>query len=138
MLLSDADLSVILISRKLNKYNKSTYESKMADPKGIKEKLLSTSVVGWQVAFSCVALFSACTVSVAAFGYLIYSTAELECHSVFFYLALLWLASEYAVIGWLYSDRNIPKFARDSVIITILLANVWFILFVFGLTECAL
>eukprot|EP00493_Phyllostaurus_siculus_P022981 UN23315 len=62
---------------------------------------------------------------------------ELQCHANYFYLSVLWLAAEYAVIAYLYSYRNIPKFAREAIVLSILIANIWFILFIFGLKECS-
>ncbi len=101
-----------------------------------KERQLSTSVTAWKITVSTVALFVLCSGSVAAFGYIYLTMPKLQCHTTYFYLSLLWLGAEYAVIGYLYCYKNIPKFAREAMVFSILLANIWFILFIFGLKEC--
>lgn len=103
----------------------------------LKGKLISTSVTGWGVAVSTAALFILCGSGVAAFGYTLFTIPELQCHATFFYLSIFWLFSEFAVIAYLYCYRNIPKFAREAVVISLLIANCWFILFIFGLQECS-
>jgi len=108
----------------------------MADPKAIKERLLSTAVIGWRNKASAAVLMSLCSLRVAAFGYICFTMPGLECYRVFFYLSIVGLISEYAVIGYLYFYKDIPKFARDAVTISLLIANFWFVLFVFGLQEC--
>ena len=102
----------------------------------VKGKLLSTSVTGWRVAVSTAVLFILCSGSVAAFGYIFFTMPKLQCHANFFYLSIFWLAAEYVVIGYLYFYKNIPKFARETIVLSIVIANFWFILFVFGLNEC--
>jgi len=102
-----------------------------------KEKLLSTSVVGWKLTTSTIALILLCSGSVAIFGYLCLTLPELQCYANYFYLSILWLGSELALIGYFYRYRHIPKFAREAVVPSILISNVWFILFIFGLKECS-
>lgn len=102
----------------------------------VKGKLLSTSVKGWKLKVSTAALFILCGGSVATFGFICFTMPKLQCYANYFYLSILWLGAEYAILGYLYCYKNIPKFARDAVVFSILLANMWFILFVFGLTEC--
>lgn len=103
----------------------------------VKDKLLSTSVTGWRNAVITVALFIMSSGGVVAFGYALLTIPELRCHAAFFYLSIFWLASEFAVIVYLYCYRNIPRFAREAVVFSILIANIWFILFIFGLQECS-
>lgn len=102
-----------------------------------KRRLLSTSVTGWRNAITTAALFIMCGGGVAAFGYIILTIPELRCHAIFFYLSVFWLVSEFVVIAYLYCYRNIPKFAREAVVISLLIANIWFILFIFGLQVCS-
>ncbi len=103
----------------------------------IKDRWLATSVTGWRNAVSIVALFSMCSGGVATFGYILITIPELQCHVAFFYLSILWLVSECTVLAYLYCYRNIPKFAREAVVFSLLMANIWFILFIFGLQECS-
>ena len=102
----------------------------------LKDRLLSTTVTGWRITVSTAALFILCSGAVAAFGYICFTMPALQCHTNYFYLSVLWLAAEYAVLGYLYCYKNIPKFAREACVFSILMANIWFILFVFGLKEC--
>ena len=102
----------------------------------LNKKLLSTSVTGWRIAVSTAALFILCSGSVAAFGYICFTMPKLQCHTSFFYLSVFWLSAEYVVIGYLYFYKNIPKFAREAIVLSIVIANFWLILFVFGLNEC--
>lgn len=105
----------------------------MAD---IKSKLVSTSVVGWKNTASTIALLIMCGSTVAVFGYLCFSMPAFQCHLNYFYLSILWLIAEYTVIGYLYWYKDIPTFAREALVFFILIANIWLILFIFGLKEC--
>ncbi|MBB3169438.1 hypothetical protein [Simiduia aestuariiviva] len=102
----------------------------------LKEQLLSTSVNNFGSAARAASLLILCGASVAAFGYVLITIPALQCHAFFFYLSIFWLAAEVAVIAYLYRYKNIPRFAREAVVISLLIANFWFILFVFSLQAC--
>lgn len=102
----------------------------------IKAKLLSTSVVEWRVRLSALLLLVLCGGSVAAFNYIYFTVPKLHCYSSFFYLSFFWLTAEVSVIAYLSLYRNIPRFARESVEFSIVMANIWFILFIFDLKAC--
>ena len=72
----------------------------------IKDRLLSTSVTNWRVTVSTVVLLILCSCSVAAFGYICFGLPSQPCYTNFFYLSLVWLATEYIVIGYLYYYKN--------------------------------
>lgn len=102
----------------------------------LKHKLVSTAVVGWRNTLTSAALAIMSVAGVAAFGYVFFTIPQLQCHAIFVYLSIAWLISELAVITYLCIWRNIPRFAREAVACTLIISNIWFILFLFGLTEC--
>jgi len=102
----------------------------------VKRKLLSTSVTGWKNAISTAILLIMSVSGVGVFGFILLTTPALQCHAIFFYLSLFWLASEVVLIAYLYCYKNIPRFAREAVVFSLLIANIWFILFIFGLKGC--
>lgn len=103
---------------------------------GLKQLLLSTDYPGWRRLTSCVFLLVLSGVSVITFGYLYFTTPELSCWTGFFYLSVVWGLIQTSVIAFLYFDFPIPVFARWSITMVLLVANIWFILFVFSLTPC--
>jgi hypothetical protein len=105
--------------------------------KNLKERLLSTSNENWKNILSSAFLSIFCALNVTVFGYFIFIIPNMLCHKGFFYLAILWLIAEALVIGYLYFHKNVPRFARDALVLTLLISNIWFILFVFGLRECS-
>lgn len=72
-----------------------------------------------------------------AWFYIYYTSSNAACHKGFLYLSYIWLFVQWVVIGYLYQSRNTPAFARDAIKVLILLANVWFGLFLFSLQPCA-
>ena len=102
----------------------------------IKRKLLSEQQGSLGQRVSLLILCALCFLSVASLGYLFLITPMMRCHSPFFYLAAVWLVMEMMVIGYLYVYKNIPKFARDAIVVMVLISNVWFLLFVFSLKAC--
>lgn len=101
-----------------------------------KARLLSTDYPQWRNMLSCVVLLALSTGAVLSWWYLYYSLPETECHKSFLYFSVLWLAVQWVVIGYLYWYRDIPAFARGSIKLLILVANVWFGLFIFALKPC--
>lgn len=124
-------------TNKLVSHRLAKKQDQMKNITDIKDRLLSTSVTNWRVTVSTAVLLILCSCSVAAFGYICFGLPSQPCYTNFFYLSLVWLAAEYIVIGYLYCYKNIPKFAREAIFLSILMANIWFLLFLAGLKECA-
>lgn len=103
-----------------------------------REKLLSTDYPKWRNLISSVVLVMLSTGAVLSWWYAYYTLPETGCHKGFLYLSVLWLAIQWVVIGYLYWYRNIPAFARGAIKLFILVANIWFILFIFALKPCGL
>lgn len=99
-------------------------------------RLLSTDYPQWRNLLSCVVLVALSTGAVLSWWYAYYSIPETECHKGFLYFSALWLAVQWVVIGYLYWYRGIPAFARGAITLLILVANVWFGLFIFSLKPC--
>lgn len=104
--------------------------------KVMKDMYLSTSYSTWKNTFSTVMLLVFCISFVAIFGYLIFTIPSIFCQKIWFYFSILWLVVELAVISYLYFYKNIPRFAREAIVLLILMSNVWFAMFIFGLKEC--
>lgn len=101
-----------------------------------RERQLSTHSPNWRIELSCVALFFLSTGTVLSWWYAYITLPEAVCHKGIFYLSALWLAVQWTVIGYLYWYRNIPVFARAAVAMLMVMANVWFGLFLFTLQPC--
>lgn len=101
-----------------------------------KKEFLSTDYPKWRNVVSCSFLLILSYGAVLTFGYMYFTAPELKCWNGFFYLSVVWLFVQTAVIGFLYFYSNIPAFARWSVTLLILVANMWFILFLFSLKSC--
>jgi len=102
----------------------------------LKQRLLSTDYPKWRKQVSCLFLLFFSYTSVITFGYLYFTTPELSCWNGFFCLSIIWLLVQTSVIAYLFFFSNIPAFARWSVTMMLLVANIWFILFLFSLTAC--
>lgn len=101
-----------------------------------REKLLSTQYPQWRNLLSCIVLVVLTTGAVSSWWYAYYTTPDTYCHKGFLYFSVLWLVVQWVVIGYLYRYQNIPAFARGAIKLLILLANVWFGLFIFSLKPC--
>lgn len=101
-------------------------------------KLLMTDYPQWRNLLSSVVLVILCTGTVSSLWYAYYTTPGSDCHKGFLYLSVLWLAVQFVVIGYLYRITTIPAFARSAIKLLIMLANIWFGLFIFSLKPCAL
>jgi len=101
-----------------------------------KAKLLSTDYSKGRNLLSSVLLIIVSTGAVLSWWYVYSVTEEAECHNGFLYLSVLWLISQWVVIGYLLLYPNIPAFARTAITLLILVANVWFGLFIFSLKAC--
>ena len=99
-------------------------------------KFLSTDYLLWRNVLSCVVLVVLSTGAVSSWWYAYYTTPGAECHRGFFYFSVLWLVVQWVVIGYLYRYRNVPAFARGAIEMLILVANIWFVLFIFSLEPC--
>lgn len=99
-------------------------------------RLLSTDYPQWRNLLSSVVLITLSAGIVSSWWYIHYTLSEAECHKGFLYLSVLWLAVQWVVIGYLYWYREIPAFARGAIKLLILVANVWFGLFIFSLKPC--
>ena len=104
--------------------------------KVIKNMYLSTSHSTWKNTLTTVLLLTLCIGFVALFGYLSFTIPKLWCHRVWLYFSVIWLFIEIVVIGYLFLYKNIPRFAREAITLIILISNVWFGLFIFGLDKC--
>ena len=92
--------------------------------------------IQWRNLLSCVVLALLALGAVGSWWYAYYSTPEAACYKGFLYLSVLWLVAQWIVIGYLYWYRDIPVFARGAIKLLILVANVWFGLFIFSLNPC--
>ncbi|MBN0988920.1 hypothetical protein [Amphritea pacifica] len=102
----------------------------------IRAKLLSTDYPQWRNLLSCVVLIALSTGAVLSWWYAYYTLPETACHEGFLLFSVLWLAVQWVVIGYLYWYRDIPAFARNALKLLILVANIWFGLFIFSLQPC--
>ncbi|MDX1456887.1 MAG: hypothetical protein R3276_04810 [Marinobacter sp.] len=101
-----------------------------------KEKLLSTEYPRWRNLLSCTVLTLLSTGAVSAWWWAYYTTPDVGCHRGILYFSVVWLVAQWIVIGYLYWYQYIPAFARDGIKLLILVANVWFGLFIFSLQPC--
>ncbi|GAB2918108.1 hypothetical protein GCM10027181_16570 [Rheinheimera gaetbuli] len=101
-----------------------------------KAKLLSTDYPQWRNRLSCAALAALSGGAVLCWYYAYYTLPQTECYKGFLYISVLWLAVQWAVIGYLYWYRDIPAFARSAIKLLVLVANAWFGLFIFSLQPC--
>lgn len=101
-----------------------------------KRELFSTGYPKWRNVVSCSFLLIFSYGAVFTFWYMYFSYPEFKCWNGFFYLSVVWLFVQTTVIGFLYFYMNIPAFARWSITLFILVANMWFILFLFSLKSC--
>ena len=102
----------------------------------LKDKLLDTEYPKWKNTLSMVVLALSVICSVGAFTYLSFIGLNLSCWSGFLYMSYLWAFFQLPVIFYLYTSSDIPSYARQSVSISLLFANAWFILAVFSLKPC--
>ncbi|GGX75177.1 hypothetical protein GCM10007392_47990 [Saccharospirillum salsuginis] len=99
-------------------------------------KQTTTEYAQWRNVLTTLALTVLVTSTVATWGYIFYSTPNIECHENFWYLSLPWLLVQWVVIGFMFWYRNIPMFARHAIQLLIMFSNVWFIFFIFSLRPC--
>ncbi len=99
-------------------------------------KLSRTEYPRWRNLLSCVFLAVLSTGTVLSWYYLYFTLPATQCHKGTLYLSALWLAVQWVVIGYLYGWRDIPAFARTAIKLLIVVANLWFILFLFSLKSC--
>lgn len=98
--------------------------------------LTGTEYPQWRNLFSSVLLLVLSTAVVGAWWYVYFTVPEIGCYKGFFFLSILWLAVQWVVIGYLYWCPEMPAYARNAIKLLILLANAWFILFLFSLKPC--
>ncbi|MCL6421505.1 hypothetical protein [Aestuariirhabdus haliotis] len=104
--------------------------------KKIKAFALNTEFPRWKAAASTSLLTLMCLGVAGSFWYLYLSEAQLRCYEGFLYLSLVWVAVELVLLFYLFQFTSIPRFVRDAIGLIIALSNVWFGLFIFGLTAC--
>jgi len=102
-----------------------------------RERLLSPDYPQWRNLLSCLVLIVLSTWVVLSWWYAYFTLPETSCHRGFFFFSVLWLVVQWVVIGYLYRYQDIPAFARGAIKLLILVANVWFGLFIFSLKSCS-
>jgi hypothetical protein len=105
--------------------------------KELKRNLLSTEYPKWRRGVSSAFLILFSYLAVFTFGYTYFSEPQAHCWKGFFYLSILWLIVQTLVISYLFFFEIIPAFARWSIELLLLVANAWFILFLFSLEACS-
>ena len=100
------------------------------------EKATSTEYERWRRVISLIFWFLMCTSGVGSFLYLYLSTPSMHCLKGLVIASIVWLIGEYAVLAYLYIDRNIQLYARVAIQIVIAFGNIWFLLLVFTIRSC--
>ncbi len=98
--------------------------------------MLSTNHPRWRNVVSTIFFTLACVGMVGCFWYLYLSLDSIGCYKSFLSMSVIWLVAELFVITYLFLFKNIPVFARESIVIVIAFSNVWFGLFIFSLKPC--
>ena len=102
----------------------------------LKENFLSTDYPKWRNVISTLFLTFVSLGVVSSFIYLYVTSSALACYKGFLVFSIIWLVAELITIVYLFLSSNIPRIARDAIIINIAFANIWFGLFIFNLKGC--
>ncbi len=103
----------------------------------LKETMLDTSYPSWRRLLSTLLLIVTCITVVMCFVYLYVNDTRLYCYQGFLIFSFIWLFVELVAIAYLYLWKNIPRFARDAIVMNIAFSNIWFGLFIFSVNACA-
>ncbi|MGL6162556.1 hypothetical protein [Microbulbifer sp.] len=101
----------------------------------MKEGLFSTETKRWRKVITVIFYSVICVLPVIAFSLIVVFEPGYDQWKAFLFMSILWVCAELVVVWYIYYSDNMPAFARGAIQLNVLIANVWFGLFIFSLNP---